>query len=245
MDIRHETGPDQVKSMGGRNRSHIEPVLLSVGPSVAPNFMTGIHFHCIMAWPTYAEQDTYRRVSGEMIADALRKSLRKYPSVATDLEVEWPEYDWAGYLKVAQSKHRVARGTLLKRFSQRLVAGRMAIAILHDELLGMPAVLPPGMTSATLNQLSSLVKQDTKIEDPENVESLVWTPSLPIIHLAISTLLEPKIRFSMDQNIGLDLQDVDLYRAIVKRAELIEQIVERHPRFKRIAPSLTRVKWSE
>jgi hypothetical protein len=72
-----------------------------------------------------------------------------------------------------------------------MVAGRMAIAFLKDALPGRVPELPAGVKRLSINQLAELVLGDTKFTEPDNVETRIWRPSLPVIHLcsAIQVLL--------------------------------------------------------
>ena len=67
----------------------------------------------------------------------------------------------------------------------------MAIAFLKEALLGRVPELPAGVKRLSINQLAELVLGDTKFTGPDNVETRIWRPSLPVIHLcsAIQVLL--------------------------------------------------------
>ncbi len=73
--------------------------------------------------------------------------------------------------------------TLRRRLPLRSAAARMVIPFLRD-LLGMPPRLPKGVQRLSLNAMSALVAGDTGEGDPGNVESRVWRPSVPVIHIA-------------------------------------------------------------
>jgi len=73
---------------------------------------------------------------------------------------------------------------LQRRLQDRMAAARMAIAYLKEAAAGKPPKLPAGIKRLSLNQLSEMVLRDTRESSPENVETRVWRPSLPVIHLA-------------------------------------------------------------
>jgi hypothetical protein len=74
--------------------------------------------------------------------------------------------------------------TLVRRWRDRMVAGRMGIAFLKEALPGQVLELPPAMKRLSINQLAKLVLGDTRFTDPHNVETRIWRPSQPVVHLA-------------------------------------------------------------
>jgi hypothetical protein len=74
--------------------------------------------------------------------------------------------------------------TLVRRWRDRMVAGRMGIAFLREALPGHVLKLPPGVKRLSINQLAELVLDDTRFTDAHNVETRIWRPSLPVVHLA-------------------------------------------------------------
>jgi hypothetical protein len=73
---------------------------------------------------------------------------------------------------------------LKRRLRDRMVAARVAIGFLKEVVSGKVPKLPAGLKNLSLNQLSILVLDDLDSEDEGNVETRVWRPSLPVIHLA-------------------------------------------------------------
>jgi len=74
--------------------------------------------------------------------------------------------------------------TLVRRWRDRMVAGRMGIAFLKEALPGQVLNFPPTVKRLSINQLAELVLDDTRFTDPHNVETRIWRPSLPVVHLA-------------------------------------------------------------
>jgi hypothetical protein len=74
--------------------------------------------------------------------------------------------------------------TLERRWRDRMVAGRMGIAYLKEAIPGQVLELPPSVKRLSINQLAELVLDDIRFTDPENVETRIWRPSLPVVHLA-------------------------------------------------------------
>jgi hypothetical protein len=73
--------------------------------------------------------------------------------------------------------------TLRRRHRDRMIAGRMAVAFLQ-EAYGVEPKLPAAAGRLSINALSTLVADDAGYTEAENVESRIWRPSLPVIHLA-------------------------------------------------------------
>ena len=74
--------------------------------------------------------------------------------------------------------------TLVRRWRDRMIAGRMAIAYLKEALPGQVLELPPSVKRLSINELAKLVLDDTRFTDPQNVETRIWRPSLAVVHLA-------------------------------------------------------------
>ena len=73
--------------------------------------------------------------------------------------------------------------TLSRRHRDRMIAGRMAIAFLQ-KAQGITPKLPEPAGRLSINALSALIAEDADYADPENVETRIWRPSLPVLHLA-------------------------------------------------------------
>src|SRR5262249_32668970 len=65
----------------------------------------------------------------------------------------------------------------------RMVAAKVAIAFLQHAVGHRPN-LPSSVKRLSLNQLARLVMGEANQSIPENFETRVWRPSLPVIHIA-------------------------------------------------------------
>ena len=73
---------------------------------------------------------------------------------------------------------------LERRLRHRMIAARMAYPFLQEAESGAVPALPPSVKRLSINAMAELVRGDAGYSDPENVETRIWRPSLPVIHLA-------------------------------------------------------------
>jgi hypothetical protein len=125
--------------------------------------------------------------------------------------------------------------TLVRRWRDRMVAGRMGIAFLKEALPGQVLELPPAMKRLSINQLAELVLDDTRFTDPHNVESRIWRPRRPVVHLASAiqvylTLTEADTAMIALQGLLLNRAMIEL---VIKGAAYHETLMaqSRHLRF--------------
>jgi hypothetical protein len=76
--------------------------------------------------------------------------------------------------------------TLVRRWRDRMVAGRMGIAFLREAL-------------------PELVLDDTRFTDAHNVETRIWRPSLPVVHLASAIQVYLTLSEAATPLIGLEM----------------------------------------
>jgi hypothetical protein len=132
----------------------------------------------LLAFPD-ASDETQSNVHASLCTYALR--------IRSEIEPDWtllPQPIKPFYaLRSERDRNRDLR-TLERRWRDRMIAGRMAIAFLREALLGQLLGLPPTVKRLSINQLSELVLDDAQCTDPENVETRIWRPSLSVVHLA-------------------------------------------------------------
>jgi hypothetical protein len=113
--------------------------------------------------------------------------------------------------------------TLVRRWRDRMVAGRMGIAFLKEALPGQVLELPPTVKRLSINQLAELVLDDTRFTDPHNLETRIWRPSLPVVHLASAIQVYLTLREADTALVGLET--LLLNRAMI---ELVIQAAAYH-----------------
>jgi len=133
--------------------------------------------------------------------------------------------------------------TVLRRLRDRLAAGRMAIGFLKEMATGHEPELPAGIERLSVNQMASLILEDTANIEVENVKTRVWRPSLPVMHLASATQLV--LQFLEPERKRLPLETPLLNRPvieyIVRTAELHEKMIVESPRLRIDSDKLIKV----
>jgi hypothetical protein len=116
--------------------------------------------------------------------------------------------------------------TLNRRLRDRAIAARM-IRGFWQEAAGAAVKLPIGMTKLSLNQLAELIAEDAQ-QSPENIETRIWRPSIPVIHIAAALeniLLDADRSGDQPSSWGDILVSRELVEEIVKKAEFIQNLI--------------------
>jgi hypothetical protein len=132
----------------------------------------------VLAYPDGSEE-----ISGGVQASlcnlALRATGEMHPEWAASPRLVKPLY----LLQTERDCARALRG-LKRRLRDRMIAARMAYPFLKEAEEGKAIELPPSVKRLSINAMSELVLEDAKNTEPENVETRIWRPSRPVIHLA-------------------------------------------------------------
>ena len=116
--------------------------------------------------------------------------------------------------------------TLERRLRDRMIAARMAIGFLKEAVTGEVPNLP-GLERMSINQMALLVLDDTGFTEPETVESRIWRPSLPVIHLATAIQLMLQLAEPYASPLGLEslLLDRGIIELVVRTAEYHRSVI--------------------
>jgi hypothetical protein len=184
-------------------------------------------------------EETRSRVHASLCNYALRAMCEIEPNCATSPQVIKPIYA----LRSQQDIDRDLR-TLERRLRDRMVAGRMAIAFLKEALTGQAPKLPAGVTRLSINQMARLVLDDTEDSEPENVETRIWRPSLPVIHLATAVQVLLQLAEPDTGPLGLEalLLSREVIELVIRTAEYHESVIARSRRLRVDPESLVRVR---
>ena len=96
----------------------------------------------------------------------------------------------------------------------------MGIGFLKEAVTGQ---VPAGLKRLSINELAELVLDDAGYSEPQNVETRIWRPSLPVIHLA--TALQLLLHLGDPQIGPIGYEALLLGRGVI---ELVIRTVEYH-----------------
>jgi hypothetical protein len=170
-----------------------------------------------LAFPGKSESEERRsRVHASLCAYALRAKYETDPEWLVSPQSIKPIYA----LRPQWDIDRDLR-TLERRFRDRMIAARMAIGFLKEAVTGELPKLPVGIKRVSINQMAKLVLDDTGYTEPENVETRIWRPSLPVIHLATAMQLMLQLAEPHAKPLGLEalLLDHGIIELVVRTAE--------------------------
>jgi hypothetical protein len=176
-----------------------------------------------LAFPGEKESEERRsRVHASLCAYALRAKYQTDPESLVSpqpikpLHALRPQWDIERDLR-----------TLERRFRDRMIAARMAIGFLKEAVTGEVPKLPAGINRISVNQMSRLVLDDAGYTDPENVETRIWRPSLPVIHLATAVQVMLQIAEPTVGPLGLEalLLDRGIIELVICTAQYHESVI--------------------
>ncbi len=168
----------------------------------------------LLAYPREREE-VWAQVHASLCSYALRIKSASEPNWATAPQPIKPIYAF----RLQQDITRDLR-TLDRRIRDRMIAGRMGIGFLKEAVTGQ---VPAGLKRLSINELAELVRDDARYSEPENVETRIWRPSLPVIHLATALQV---LLYLGDQQIGpIGYELLLLGRNVI---ELIIRTAEHH-----------------
>lgn len=171
-------GTTAVQQLQGVDKmSERQPLHLSLGSG--PVYEAGAVLLCVLAWPEFVADEA---AMDERHAALCQSGVR----LLADADEKWARSAQPikpFYLSVAEDQVQRVWHELFRRLAERLAAARMAIPFLQ-EASGATPRLPRGMSRLSLNNMASVAAEDLGLSGPENVETRVWRPSRPVIHIA-------------------------------------------------------------
>lgn len=205
-------------------------------------YEAGAMFVTWLAYPGDSEDDTRSRVHASLCNHALRVKCAIEPDWALSPQRIKPIYA----LRCERDIKRDLR-TLARRLRDRMVAGRMAMAFLKEALGGEVFKLPANLPRLSINQMARRVLDDTGSADPANVETRIWRPSLPVIHLAAAVQVWLQVAETEKRPVGLEtlLLSRQLIEALVRAAERHELILAQSGRRRIDLDRLVKLRFAE
>ena len=195
-----------------------EEILLDFSNS--ETYECGAALLAVLAYPSDLAGAKRRELRRSLCADYLR-SLH---SGETDAAIIIPLKPAYVFRREQDTKKDIK--TLKRRLRDRAIAARM-IRGFWQQAAGAVINLPIGMTKLSLNQLAELVAEDAE-QSPENIETRIWRPSVPVIHIAaaLENIMLDADRLGHEPiSWGHILVSRELVAEIVKRAEIIEGFI--------------------
>jgi len=190
-------------------------------------YEAGAYIVSLLAYPGKSKRDDEQR-SGthrSLCACLLRARAETDANWATQPQSVKPVY-------TSQTERECNRGlrTLPRRLHDRMIAARMASPFLREAETGEVPELPPGVKRLSINAMSEVVLEDAGYSDPENVETRIWRPSRPVIHLA-SAVHDYLHRIGVEHlGLGGLLMRREVIEHVVRNAEYCEALVRRSNR---------------
>jgi hypothetical protein len=176
-------------------------------------FECGATLLALIAYPEDDATDTRRSQAwSSLCADALRVRYLDTPEENRPQRMK-PIHAFRSEADIARDMKAIQR-----RSRDRMVAAKIAIACLKALVEGPQFKMPRGMTRLSLNQLCEFVLADVGQQDPGNVETRIWRPSRPVIHLATAIAV---VMDELERRTGTKID----YRHLLTERVIIEDIV--------------------
>jgi hypothetical protein len=196
-----------------------EEILLDF--STSETYECGAMLLAVLAHPSDSAGAKRRELRTSLCADYLRSLYSGETNTAVIIPLK-PAY-------VFRSERTAKKDikTLERRLRDRAVAARI-IRGFWQEAAGAVINLPIGMTKLSLNQLAELVAEDAQQSSPENIETRIWRPSIPVIHIAAALeniMLDADRLGNGPISWGDILVSRDLVEEIIEKADIIEGLI--------------------
>jgi hypothetical protein len=187
--------------------------------SIYETYEAGALLLTLLAYPDEREE-----VRGEVHASLCAYALKAKGVIDADWAIRPQPMKPIYALRRPHDNDRYLR-TFERRLRDRMVAGRMAIGFLKEAVTGQ---VPAGIKRLSINEMAQLVLDDAGYTEPENVETRIWRPSLPVIHLASALQLLVHVAEPVVGPIGLEalLIDRSVIELLVRTAEYHESVIE-------------------
>jgi hypothetical protein len=177
----------------------------------------------LLAYPGESRHDDgpRSRLHASLCACVLRAPYETDPDWSISPQLAKPVY-------MLQSKSDCERGLrqLKRRLRDRMIAARMAYPFLKGAENGEVPKLPTSVKRLSINAMSELVLEDAGYSEPENVETRIWRPSRPVIHLASAVHGYLHLGTEHEElGLGLLLTCREVIEYIIRSAEYCEHLV--------------------
>jgi hypothetical protein len=198
-------------------------------PSLVLNARSQTLFECgaailaLLAFPSASDPER-AQIAASLCASHLRAMFEDAGDPDEFVKVKYAFRDLKTIKEDLKKLDRLVR--------DRMVAANVAIAFLQNAVGHRPN-LPSSVKRLSINQLAQWVMEEANQSVPENFETRVWRPSLPVIHLAAAVAVAINDRERMGEertsygNLIADdefmvnvLTNTKEYEIIIKNSEL-------------------------
>jgi hypothetical protein len=180
----------------------------------------------VLAYPGARDADEARSSAHKALCSLALQALAQ----ADPVWAETPQPIRPIYILCSDKQIEKSLRALQRRIRDRMAAARMAIAFLKDAEATKPPPLPEGVKRLSINELSKLVLSDTTQSEPENIETRIWRPSRPVIHLAaaLQVLMQLGVKAAGSPVTFFHvLLYQDVIRWVVTEAQKYEELIEK------------------
>jgi hypothetical protein len=194
-------------------------------------YEAGAMLLAFLAYPGDGASDEEQRAQlhGALCACTLKAMSYVFPEWAISPQPVKPIY---ASLSERECKRNLR--SLSRRLRDRMVAARMAYPFLKEAESGEKCDLPAGMERLSLNQMAELVLSDARHSDPDNVETRIWRPSRPVIHLASAVHGYLHLAGPSAERLGFAplITDRTVLEYVARNAEYCESLVAKSTRLR-------------
>lgn len=203
---------------------------IGVPLSLLPVYESGAVLFAFLAFPGTDEGIERGEAQVALCSLALHAMAQKDPA-----SIWVPQLIKPGHLMFPKRNLDRIMRTFDRRLQDRLVAAAIAIPLLQEAEAGTAAfAAPEGVTRLSISQLANSALKLSNEGSPVNVQSRVWAPSLPVIHLAIATA----VAISQAQRSGAEGLDVHVLCCSPNFVRFVVQEAERYEALFALAPKL-------
>jgi hypothetical protein len=206
-----------------RHPPESSPQAVTLDFRVLAPYEMGAFVLALLAYPSEEDEESRGRLLRTLCHLYLRAQAEEDQIWSCTLQLIKPIYAFVNPKDVSRDLR-----TFKRRLRDRMVAARMALAYLKSQVEGENFSYPNGLNAISLNQLSEWVMSDLDATDETNIESRIWRPARPVLHIAVATAL------AIDQsersgprpiNFGHFLAHPALVRHLVDQAAQIAELI--------------------
>jgi hypothetical protein len=173
-------------------------------------FECGASLLALLAFPSSTDAER-----AEIAASLCSKHLRaKFKEAGNPEELVKAKYAFRDEQTIKKDLKKLDRAV-----RDRMVAAKVVIALLQSAVGHRPN-LPSSVKRLSLNQLAEVMMREADQSIPENFETRVWRPSLPVIHLAAAVAVAINDRERMGEqrtSYGNVISDVEFLFNVLRR----------------------------